>query len=133
MARQLMKEDFKQAFQSTTDQTQNLVLKAAKGKDNPDFPKLFAEYKWENAKPYDMALIIIAYYTYCMKSSNPSIKKFGFTARNTNHYSFKLLNNLIKGNGAKVKALMQPYFQIPMNKILESVIPGTNDESIHAR
>ena len=126
----LKEQDIKEALKLTPNPaTKKLVLAGVKGSD--DFPSLLKDFKWSVAKPYDMALIIIAYYAYCVKSEDPNLKKFGESARKKSHNSFKLLSYIIEGDGAHVRAFMQPYFQIPMNKILGTVIPG--DENMLER
>ena len=71
-----------------------------------------------------MALIIIAFYTYCRQAKDDKIKQFGKTSKQKGHDSFKLLNNLKKGDGQRIKSLIQKCLEKPLNEILEMVIPG---------
>ncbi|MBR0423416.1 MAG: ankyrin repeat domain-containing protein, partial [Clostridia bacterium] len=125
----LKEQDITQALKlTTTQETKKLVLEGVKGSD--DFPDLLKNYKWATAKPYDIALIIIACYTYCIKSQDSSLKKFGKTAKSQSNDSFKLLNYLLKGDDAKVKSLIKKCFPDPMNTILEIVISSESERKL---
>lgn len=127
----LKETDIRPALGQVSNQAaKNLILAGING--NEDFPTLLQNYQWSTAKPYDMALIIIAYYTYCMKSSDQSIKKFGKEATVKNSRSYKLFNYILEGNGSKIKShLSDQYFTICMIGILEQILPA-NDAKILA-
>ncbi|MBQ6143577.1 MAG: ankyrin repeat domain-containing protein [Clostridia bacterium] len=116
----LQVSDIKKALELT----QNLATKKLLLASAENFPKMLSEYKWTSAKPYDMALTIIAFYAYCRQSKDDKIKQFGKTSKQKGHDSFKLLNNLKKGDGQRIKSLIQKCLEKPLNEILEMVIPG---------
>ena len=120
----LKETDIRPALGQVSNQAaKNLILAGVNG--NEDFPTLLQNYQWSTAKPYDMALIIIAYYAYCRKSDKEFIKKFGKDATVKNSRSYKLFNYILEGNGSKIKShLSDQYFTVCMISILEQILPA---------
>lgn len=80
-----------------TSATKELVKKGIEGNDNPEFPKLFAKYKWFGTRDYNMALIIIALYTYCMTSKDSELKYYSAHTEMD-----RLIEGLKKGDGKAI-------------------------------
>ena len=126
MARKLIESDIKPALKLATSSTKDLVIAGVNGDEV--FPKLLSEHKWGHANSYDMVLIIIACYAYCMKSDDPFLKRFGQSARSKSSNSFKLLNSLMEYDGAKVKTLIKSCLQLPLSKIIRNAKLGGEDK-----
>ena len=90
---------FKSAFALATPPTKNLGESGFNG-DTKNFPKQFRNYKWSNTRDFNLVLIIIALYVYCLKSKEQALQKIGMKARMTSKNSpFEALE---RGDGATV-------------------------------
>ena len=109
-----------------TSQTKNLVKAGVvEGPDNEIFPKRLSEYKWSGTRDYSMALIIIAFYAYCIKSKQVPINTtmtldgFGNGVTQPSTISYKLLESLKKGKGQNIKIHMK---KADFNNAFETVL-----------
>ena len=127
MTRELKATDIKPAMELATSSTKNLVIAGVNGDE--DFPKLLAKYTWTGTFDYNMALIIVAFYAYCMKQGNSNLKKFGVSVRQKGSNSSKLFEYLGKGNGKKVKDCMGQYFKVSLDTVLKIALPDSDDEN----
>lgn len=117
------------ALTLATSSTKNLVKSGLNG-DKTKFPELLAKYKWPGTRDFNLALIIIALYVYCLKSSNKELKKIGMKARMTNKNSpFEALEG---GDGVTVaKNLTKHFGDKKIQKLilnLKDVKPDPNDK-----
>ncbi len=113
-------------FKLATSKTKELVIAGINGDD--DFPELLSEYKWSGTLDYNMALIIVAFCTYCLKSENNVLKTFVLTVARQGSFLDKLFEELKKGNGNQVKYyFMEAYFDQAMDIVLKCYLP--NDEN----
>jgi len=118
MPRKLNYNDIKPALKLAASATKELVIAGINGDD--DFPKLLAKYKWSGTRDYNMALIIIAFYAYCIRlDADKEIKDFGRTILRNGSMSSNMLESLREGNGDKIKYYMGQYFRETMERILK--------------
>lgn len=117
------------ALALATSSTKNLVKSGLNG-DKTKFPELLAKYKWPGTRDFNLALIIIALYVYCLKSSNKELQKIGMKARMTSKNSpFEALE---RGDGVTVaKNLTKHFGDKKIQKLilnLKDVEPDPNDK-----
>ncbi len=117
------------ALALATSSTKNLVKSGLNG-DKTKFPELLAKYKWPGTRDFNLALIIIALYVYCLKSSNKELQKIGMKARMTSKNSpFEALEG---GDGVTVaKNLTKHFGDKKIQKLilnLKDVKPDPNDK-----
>ena len=120
---------FKSAFALATPPTKNLGESGFNG-DTKNFPKQFRNYKWSNTRDFNLVLIIIALYVYCLKSKEQALQKIGMKARMTSKNSpFEALE---RGDGATVaKNLTEHFGDKKIQKLilnLKDKKPDPNDE-----
>lgn len=65
--KKLTLDDVKSALGLATPSTRKLVTEGIKGSD--EFPELLAKYKWFGTRDYNVALIVIALFSYCAKKN----------------------------------------------------------------
>ncbi len=134
MPRKLNYNDIKPALKLATSKTKELVIAGING--DGDFPELLAEYKWSGTRDYNMALIIIAFYAYCIRlDADKEIKDFGRTILRNGSMSSNMLESLREGNGDKIKYYMGQYFRETMERVLKryNELNGDSDEKKEQR
>lgn len=117
--RLLKENDIKPVLRLATNATKELVISGVNGEE--DFPELLSRYKFRGTRDYNMALIVVAFYTYCMKSDDSEIKRFASDALRQGSNSNKLFKYLKEGDGKKVKDCMKFNLMIVMDKVLQKV------------
>ena len=130
--RLLRDADVKPMLKLSTKETKELVVAGVNG--DSDFPELLSKYRWSSStRDYSVALIIIAFYAYCLKSKNAELKRFALTLTQDGSNSKKLFEYLKEGNGRQVKDCMRPSFFMAMDGVLEEFLQGNENEDNEKR
>ena len=80
MAQAIKLQDLQKVLTLATSSTKKLVEAGVQHKSN--FPGLLEKYKWPGTRDFNMALIIIALYTYCLKDNNQTLQEIAKNAIN---------------------------------------------------
>ena len=116
--------NLKKILTLATPSTKKLVEAGVQG-DTEKFPELLTNYKWSGTRDFNLALIIIALYTYCLNSKNTALKKIGMKASQKTDGD-STLKALRDGNGAALgKCLEKDFNEEAQNNILNITSENT--------
>ncbi len=129
MAKAIKLQDLKKVLTLATSSTKKLVEAGVQGQDT--FPKLLAKYKWSGTRDFNLALIIIALYTYCLKQGGKlknmaqhAIKKSQVDNEDTISSAF---NALKYGKGT----ILVKYLKKDFNNIIQNLVFGMSEDKIN--
>ncbi|MBQ6143718.1 MAG: hypothetical protein IJI84_04485 [Clostridia bacterium] len=112
MAKAIKLQDLKKVLTLATSSTKKLVEAGVNG-DKEKFPGLLARYKWSGTRDFNLALIIIALYTYCLKQGGDlkNIAQAAIKKDKSNDEGPKsTLGALRHGNGPKLAEYLNKDF-----------------------
>lgn len=117
------KNNLKKSIGLAAPSTKELILSSINS-DSQKFPEILAKYYWGGTRDYNVALIIIAFYAYCINNNSDTIlKAFAnmIKQNGTNHH--KLLENLKKGDGTGIRNCMGKNFDDTLDYVLRKALP----------
>lgn len=120
MAKAIKLQDLKKVLTLATSSTKKLVEAGVQGKE--DFPKLLAKYKWSGTRDFNLALIIIALYAYCLKQGGElkSVAQKAIAKDKSDEKGLKsTLGALRYGNGPKLAEYLSKDFG---DKTIQTII-----------
>ncbi|MDO4199327.1 MAG: hypothetical protein Q4D57_01000, partial [Clostridia bacterium] len=128
------KSNLKKSIGLAAPSTKELILSSVNS-DSQKFPELLAKYYWGGTRDYNVALIIIAFYAYCINNNSDTIlKAFAnmIKQNGTNHH--KLLENLKKGDGTGIRNCIGKNFDDTLDYVLRKALPcDANNKEIDAK
>lgn len=134
MVKILKVSDVKPCLGLATGKTKNLILYGISNKEdlhkNYNFPQLLSKYNFTGTRDYNMALIIIAFYNYCLQ--NDYYKKFAQNLNIEGTSSNEMFKWLAVGDGKKVKQLLKnsSSFKKTFDTMLQqSPLPGKENSA----
>ena len=123
MAKAIKLKDLKKVLTLATSSTKKLVEAGVQGQDT--FPTLLAEYKWSGTRDFNLALIIIALYAYCLKQDGDlktmaqwAINKSKSANEDSDSNAFNALKH---GKGAKLVEYLKKDFIKDIQKLIFGV------------
>lgn len=121
MAKAIKLQDFKKVLTLATSSTKKLVKTSVQGKEN--FPELLVKYKWSGTRDFNMALIIIALYAYCLTKDNlKNITKKVIVKDKSDEKGLKsTLGALRHGNDPKIATCLEQDFDEKAQKLIFDV------------
>ena len=130
MVKNLKLKDFDSALGLASSSTKKLIRASVPDAKN-SFPELLSKYRFSGTRDFNMGLIIIAFFNYCLRSDNGYIKKFAQGAARAGTMSNKIFLNLAEGNGKEIKKHManNDQFEMVFNTILESAEKDKNKKT----
>lgn len=112
------KEKLLKAIGLSTSETKNLI-RSVLNDSGKNFISNLINYNWKNTRDYNVALIILCFYYYCITSNDPKLKTFTNQIKQEHSNAHQLLERLKQGDGAGIARCMGHLFDCTLDYALQ--------------